>query len=620
MKQENVEIRCVGDKPTSKEVVGALENVVFDVAGDMKKVADRLYVLAVYHRICSYLGFPAMVKTEDNTSWHMEIEVENDTGNRLPVIISRGELSDNRTWSKKLREAGMRLEDTVLLREVAQLLEIVRPEEHKILATKMGWHGNVYLLPDGDSVKTFGDTNGINYVLKTKKKNDRFGVSGTLKEWQVNVADLCEGNDKLVFALSAAFAAPLLKLTNGENTIFHFVGDSTTGKTVGLEVNGSVFGGSVFKRTWRTTDNAMESTGEAHNDAPLCMDEVGEIKPYQLEPIPYMYGNGEGKDRASTSGEAGNDTKKFNGICLSSGEHSFKEFIGKGGLEANAGQLNRWLDIPANSFSGWGVFQDVKGSVGKDKKEQGHEFAQLIKRNIEKYYGSASHAYLEWIIEQNSPSFRKAIEDRMTAFEQDVVPVGSDGQIYRTAHRFALVAASGELAIEAGVLPYQKGACYSATKAVFESWLLMRGTHGTLELAAGIDSYWKNLSKHGEGRFQNLHEVDGRVVQNRIGFYEDIATKKKGKDVRKIYVPTNMIDELITVGDVKTVLAKLRDSGIIVEHDKNKLTKRKTLPGLGSKVPCYTFTISASGDQIPQNVKNSGVMEEKGNVLYLDKK
>ncbi|MCP6618054.1 DUF927 domain-containing protein, partial [Klebsiella pneumoniae] len=58
-----------------------------------------------------------------------------------------------------------------------------------------------------------------------------FAQAGTLAEWQGQVAALCAGNSRLVFAVCCALAAPLLRLTGTGGGGFHLRGESTDGKT-----------------------------------------------------------------------------------------------------------------------------------------------------------------------------------------------------------------------------------------------------------------------------------------------------------------------------------------------------------------------------------------------------
>src|SRR5690606_18906148 len=80
--------------------------------------------------------------------------------------------------------------------------------------------------------------------------------------------------------LDAAGARPLLILRGSETCGFHFVGDSSLGKSTLLKVAASVYGAPAhYPRTWRATDNALEATAAAHSDCLLLLDEVGQMEP-----------------------------------------------------------------------------------------------------------------------------------------------------------------------------------------------------------------------------------------------------------------------------------------------------------------------------------------------------
>ncbi|WP_329926147.1 DUF927 domain-containing protein, partial [Pseudomonas aeruginosa] len=74
------------------------------------------------------------------------------------------------------------------------------------------------------------------------------------------------------FAVSLAFAAPLLKLVGIGGGGYHLKGESTDGKTTTMKVAASVCGGTDFWHTWRATGNALEGTASRRNDATLMLD------------------------------------------------------------------------------------------------------------------------------------------------------------------------------------------------------------------------------------------------------------------------------------------------------------------------------------------------------------
>lgn len=69
-----------------------------------------------------------------------------------------------------------------------------------------------------------------------------FLSSGECKQWSMQIADLCQNNSLLTFALCVALAPILLKYFPEINiTIFHLVGRSSIGKTTALKVAAPVW-------------------------------------------------------------------------------------------------------------------------------------------------------------------------------------------------------------------------------------------------------------------------------------------------------------------------------------------------------------------------------------------
>ena len=122
---------------------------------------------------------------------------------------------------------------------------------------RVGWHGRQFVLPNGEVI---GPDNEEPLLLMERFTNKTaFKICGSLEEWQEHVALPCKENSRLLFALSASFAAALLEPLVMESGGFNFRGDSSQGKTALLDVAGSVWGGGMmngYKRTWRNTSGS----------------------------------------------------------------------------------------------------------------------------------------------------------------------------------------------------------------------------------------------------------------------------------------------------------------------------------------------------------------------------
>ena len=179
------------------------------------------------------------------------------------------------------------------------------------------------------------------------------GSKSTLEDWQRNVSRLCAGSSRLMFSLSAALAAPLIKLVDAESGGFHFRGPSSIGKTTALITAGSVWGGGGSRgyiQTWRATDNGLEAVALAHCDRLLCLDELSQVAPEAAGEAAYMLANGQGKHRAAKDG-SGRRPNEWANPLLSTGEIGLEDKLreSKYGKRFTAGQQVRIIDVPADA-------------------------------------------------------------------------------------------------------------------------------------------------------------------------------------------------------------------------------------------------------------------------------
>src|SRR6201999_1566487 len=79
----------------------------------------------------------------------------------------------------------------------------------------------------------------------------------------------------------------------------------------------------------------------------------------------------------------------------------------------------------------------------------------------QRHYGVAGRAYLKEIVPVIG-ELQKQVAEIIKSFSQHYVPQGADGQVERVAQRFALIAAGGEVAARAGILPWERGVALEA--------------------------------------------------------------------------------------------------------------------------------------------------------------
>src|SRR6267142_3612838 len=135
------------------------------------------------------------------------------------------------------------------------------------VATKLGSFHKQYVLPD----KVYGSSSNLPTVVVLDGLDpamvSKYRTAGTPEEWQSKIAALCDGNSRLMFALSLAFTGPTLPYVKGPRTGgFQLSGPAEAGKSTVASLAGSVWGCHVgaerkekgFSETWHTTAGKVE--------------------------------------------------------------------------------------------------------------------------------------------------------------------------------------------------------------------------------------------------------------------------------------------------------------------------------------------------------------------------
>ena len=280
-------------------------------------------------------------------------------------------------------------------------------------------------------------------------------MSGTLEEWKREVAALAVDNSRLMLAIGASFAAPLLSPLGLEGGGYHFVGRSSMGKTRALELGGSVWGGGGKRgwvQSWNLSPTAMEAVAAAHCDLLLALDEISEMQePRMLGPMAYSLSNGQARGRGRTDG-SGQRRRHWRLIFLSSGEATLAQTMAEDprGRRSTAGQAVRVVDVPADAGNGYGLFQYLHGCAS------GRRF-RISSRTGASVYGTAGPEFLRRIITERDAVIAEVRATR-SDFMSKRVPASADGQVRRVADRFALVAAAGSIAAAMGIYPFGRAA------------------------------------------------------------------------------------------------------------------------------------------------------------------
>lgn len=532
-------------------------------------------------RISDFIEVVGRTRDKCNDNWGRLLEWRDEEGVMhqwvMPADMNHG---DPQEVARTLARRGLWV--SPYLKHVRALVSyLVNHEADYVLLTdRLGWHGNQFVMPS----HVIGT--GERVIFQGGQGDYGLSHCGTVKEWTDNVAALAVGNTRLMFAIAAAFAAPLAEAVYESGGV-HFVGSSSSGKSTALAVAASVYGKpTAYAHRWRATGNGLEGVCVTRNNLLLVLDELGEVSPHEAGGTAYLITNGGGKVRARQDGSS-RQPKRWNTLLLSAGEVGLAQHMAEGGKQVKAGQELRLVDISADAGQGLGMFENLHSFEG------GAVFADRLKVATSEYYGTAGEAFLSYIAEYK-PAALVAIEGMQKNFVKDVVPAGACGQVSRVAGRFGLIAAAGELAIQCGLCEWEGGASIDAAEALFNEWLAARDGLGDAEDASGVACVRAFLTAHAESRFTPMDDPGYNTKTiNRAGYWR----REGGADTFYI-LPEAWRQEVCKGQDPKRVAKAVKAMGALL-HDNGLLLKKKRLHGLGA-VNCYVVTSAIFGDTPPQ--------------------
>lgn len=478
-----------------------------------------------------------------------------------------------------LLDAGLPFIELGHKRKLSAYLMACQPERRITCVERTGWHGRAYVLPQGSIGP---DAEGVILQTAGYAAND-FTERGSLSEWQQGVAGLAVGNSRLCFALSLAFAAPLLSLVGMEGGGFHLKGESTDGKTTIMKAAASVYGNpDRYSQTWRATGNGIEGLASRRNDALLCLDELGELDSKEAGQTAYMLANGQGKGRSKQDGEL-RERKAWRLLFLSTGELSLEDHAASAGQRTQAGMEVRTIQIPSDTGH-HGAFEWLHGMA------DGRTFADTLKAHCDHQHGSAFRTYAEALAgELGAHSERLRAEIKRIAAE--LTPQGAGNQVGRAINRFALVAAAGELATRLGVTGWPEGEAMRAVRVCLKAWLAERGHLGNKEDAATLEQVRGFVTAHQYTRFADWFDANHRPA-NMVGY-----RKVESDGVSFIVLPPGWAE--ITKGrDPKRAAHLCLEAGyLLTGKDKKRLQRLSRLPGMGKAVRVYVLTERVLADE-----------------------
>lgn len=561
--------------------------------------------------LCSPFNLAAEARDEDGLDWSLVIDFRDRDGRAKREIIGRSELAgDAVDVRRRLMGAGLQIATSRHARERLQaLLGTMVSTERSRLVNSAGWKGSIYVMPH----RSIGAAAGESVIFRGRAGGTYHADAGTYEGWRDGVAAPMSGNAVGLFALSTAFAGPLLRDLTGEGGGFHLRGGSSTGKTTVSRAAGSVCGGGGpigFSQTWRNTDNALEAVALAHNDGLLVLDEIKALSPEAAGGAAYALATGATKGRLKADAEL-RSRPSWRVIILSTGELSLSDLIRltRGKDKSYAGQELRLIDIAVDMEAvgpggqTMGVWQDIHGEANPA------DFSAAVQAASERHYGHALPLFVTRYLAR-LPDMRVAALEIQAEFLASVLTETDHGQARRGAARFALVAAAGELAAVLDVVPWKAGEATAAAALLFKRWADSFGRETIREDREAVRLVRMFIERFEGSRFRPLKEIADEDV-----FYDEAVGRDRsserpreaearsldvagwtgvhGDHGKVFHFHTEFMRTEIFAGmDAHAALRAIKAAGFLISNgEAGRLTNKVSVPGAGKR---SFYSISAA--------------------------
>ena len=567
-------------------------------------------VLLFDHWICSVLKVIGIVRTDagDDHSYLLEY-VEHGKSAPKKTLLSQALLLGRADEAlTTLRRLGVlvlhdyapqvrRYLDRACLRFSART-----PDDFWRSAKTVGWApaSTCFVLPG----ETLGEQSGV--WFSGKCDGAVYSKKGSLDDWKDNVAALCEKNPFACFAVSSAFAGPLLEPLNVPGIGVHLYGDSTNGKSTTLAVAVSPWGPPSFLLSWRSTVNGLEIQATARSSTMLALDEGHMIPPKDLDAGIYLLANGVAKSRMTREG-ALRELLRWRVSLLSSGERSIESLLAAMKIDHKVGQGIRIADVPVKGD--YGIFEDLHG------RNDGAAFADELRDAAARYYGVAGPSFVERLIKEISSglSLPTKLAEILPGFGEDL-----NAQETRVARGFGIAALAGELAIEWKIVPWEKGEALTSALAIFGHWRAAqpRSPKGKehAQIAGLITDF---VDKHGSSRFcaRDSTDPDRFTIRDQAGYWEDLPDGR-------IYLFTSVgLKDASGNFDKARVIEAIEAAGAFtVVGEDGKKAKKRRIPGGGDK-RLYHVDVEKLRGEHPPPVKPETLPTQSGDgPLEIEKR
>jgi putative DNA primase/helicase len=420
------------------------------------------------HEIQMKLTVVATAEDRASGEFFAVIKYRDIYGGVRRVQVSLAELNDTKALKKLLANAGAYFseDDEENLEALWALKKSAEKAKRWVLAPALGWYDDYqhFVRPKGvigsqpDDIKICPPRKPGTHVSSLRTR-------GTHKKWVKHVAGPARYSSRMVLAISAAFAAPLLRLVDKSSFAVFLTGASKMGKSTVTLAAGSVIGLATEDDlpNFRTTDAAFGELPRDFNDSVMPLNEFGLLKGTANErrqrqrELAYGFAEGRGTTYSRfVPVEKSGKNSKWASIIIANGEETSDELAMHAGEIRMAGETVRWIDLPATKRGCPDVFDRAPDFDSAARRSAWFaEQCAAIRAGCRRDHGMAHWHFVKRVIGQRQTICGELVALRDT-FAKQVTQGESDHVVQHLAKNFGHIYAAGIQAVRFGTVPWSE--------------------------------------------------------------------------------------------------------------------------------------------------------------------
>ncbi len=468
--------------------------------------------------------------------------------------INCGDFGSDTAW-RLLKNQGLKMTSKTGITQnlVEHFHSVGLSVENWSVTHSTGWHNGAYLLPSGEIIGNPSQP----IIFKNKSANSSgYDVKGTVESWQNEIARYVNKNTSMMLGVATALASPILRLINAKSFGVHLFNASSKGKTTTLNIANSIYGNpDLIDLSWNTTPTALSNEASARNDGFITLDELGQAKKiFDVENIAYSLFNEKG--RAKGMKEGGNDElSRWKITALSTGEKDVEGFLKSKGVDINAGQLVRLLNVPLIEATHLHGFINNKNH------------ADHLNEASFQHYGAIGREWIKFIAD--NPQLIKDEYKRFKALWADRLSENTASQVQRVASNFAILETALHLARH--LTKWSEEDNRECLIKSFHDWLADFGTTDREE-ARIIEFFNGWLDENAESGFIQIPEPPTQRIINKILGYRILEVS--GLEREHFYIhPKAFNDVILLSGYPKKIVFEKMEQHNMIRAGKEQKTR-----------------------------------------------